>query len=488
MNTEEITSTFQSGITAAQAGKRILARLQFEKVRQLSPSCIGNWIWLAWTSDSPEQAIEYLEAAKKYAPNDFVLNSFLSLVHHLNDFDLNDVDSHQIQRSPSRSLADSTPQLDEMVEVTASDVSPAADHDEASVGQSGVLQTHPETTEQTEPENLSPENVDEEVQAEAALDSTVEQDNGAEQIHGQELQSDSELSELNSFDSLNSDTEAVQEFEEEYVDAYSDAVVDQAQLESVNEETTTQSNEVVAENDGENLTALEPTSALFAETEEASIENSSEADSTNVEDSIFGEQHSIDDTLSTPDESGFDSTSTEFVIAESRELEFEHVDEFAGNQIVAEESVPRKLGDRSSAESCETPRHDVGDEKPLILAVDDSPTVRKLVSMTLEPAGYRVVTAENGLEAVKLFGEITPQLILLDVNMPKMNGYKLCKLIKSQKATKNIPVVMLSGKDGVFDKLRGTMVGCSEYLSKPFEAHVLLNRVGSYVRPAVMAE
>ena len=118
--------------------------------------------------------------------------------------------------------------------------------------------------------------------------------------------------------------------------------------------------------------------------------------------------------------------------------------------------------------------------KATILVVDDSPTVRKLITITLESAGYRVVTAQDGVEATKELINLTPAMILTDINMPRMDGYKLCKLVKKHEKTRLIPVVMLSGKDGVFDKLRGKMVGCNDYMSKPFEAADLLKFVEQY--------
>ncbi len=116
-------------------------------------------------------------------------------------------------------------------------------------------------------------------------------------------------------------------------------------------------------------------------------------------------------------------------------------------------------------------------DAPLILAVDDSPTIRKLVSMTLEREGFQVITASDGLEAVQLLSEHMPDMILSDVNMPKLDGYKLCRFVKKSDRTKHIPFVMLSGKDGVFDKLRGKMFGCGDYITKPFEAADLVEKV-----------
>lgn len=124
------------------------------------------------------------------------------------------------------------------------------------------------------------------------------------------------------------------------------------------------------------------------------------------------------------------------------------------------------------------------DGRPLVMVVDDSPTVRKLVSLTLERRGYRVISAFDGVAAIKELGSCRPDLILLDINMPRLDGYRLCKLIKKHEATQTIPVVMLSGKDGMFDKLRGRLVGCSDYITKPFEADALTHKVAKYLTSA----
>jgi twitching motility two-component system response regulator PilG len=121
-----------------------------------------------------------------------------------------------------------------------------------------------------------------------------------------------------------------------------------------------------------------------------------------------------------------------------------------------------------------------------ILAVDDSPTIRKLVSMTMEGQGYRVVVASDGIEALAILKDEHPDLILCDVAMPKLDGYQLCKIIKNSKDTKHIPVVMLSGKDGLFDKVRGKMAGCANYITKPFEPDLLMSEVRKYVKPALI--
>jgi twitching motility two-component system response regulator PilG len=116
-------------------------------------------------------------------------------------------------------------------------------------------------------------------------------------------------------------------------------------------------------------------------------------------------------------------------------------------------------------------------ERKVILTVDDSPTVRRIVASTLERRGYRVVMAADGVQALAVLQEVVPNLIFLDVTMPHLDGYKLCRAIKGNDLTKGVPVVMLSGKDGLLDKARGMIAGATEYLTKPFEPRTLVGTV-----------
>lgn len=165
---------------------------------------------------------------------------------------------------------------------------------------------------------------------------------------------------------------------------------------------------------------------------------------------------------------------------------------FAANPIAPAEPTPdagltqeANTDVEALTKSFNPPTADISaDGRPLVMVVDDSPTVRKLVSLTLERRGYRVISAFDGVAAIKELGSCRPDLILLDINMPRLDGYRLCKLIKKHEATQTIPVVMLSGKDGMFDKLRGRLVGCSDYITKPFEADALTHKVAKYLTSA----
>jgi twitching motility two-component system response regulator PilG len=117
-----------------------------------------------------------------------------------------------------------------------------------------------------------------------------------------------------------------------------------------------------------------------------------------------------------------------------------------------------------------------------ILVVDDSPTVRKLVTLALEKQGYKVVAVADGYQAADALRQRVPNLVLLDIMMPGVDGYQVCKMIKGNRDTAAVPVVMLSGKDGFFDKIRGRLAGSTDYLTKPFEPAKLLHVVQKYCR------
>jgi twitching motility two-component system response regulator PilG len=117
-----------------------------------------------------------------------------------------------------------------------------------------------------------------------------------------------------------------------------------------------------------------------------------------------------------------------------------------------------------------------------ILVIDDSPTVCKLVSLSLEQHGHRVLVASEMMEALAKLNESKLDLILLDIMLPGADGYQVCKIIKSYATTKTVPVVMLSGRDGFFDKMRARLVGAQGYITKPFVPNDLLKAVEKHCK------
>ncbi len=107
--------------------------------------------------------------------------------------------------------------------------------------------------------------------------------------------------------------------------------------------------------------------------------------------------------------------------------------------------------------------------RPRVLVVDDSATVRRLVTLALERLGCEVVTASGGLEALGILSHAAPSLVLLDVGLPNLDGHQICRAIKRNERTSGVPVIMLTGRDGLMDRLRGKMSGAAEYLTKPFD-------------------
>jgi twitching motility two-component system response regulator PilG len=115
-----------------------------------------------------------------------------------------------------------------------------------------------------------------------------------------------------------------------------------------------------------------------------------------------------------------------------------------------------------------------------VLVVDDSNTIRRSAEIFLKQGGHEVMLADDGFDALAKVNDYQPQLIFCDILMPKLDGYQTCAIIKRNARFADTPVVMLSSKDGVFDKARGRMVGCQEYLTKPFTKDQLLKAVQQF--------
>ena len=115
-----------------------------------------------------------------------------------------------------------------------------------------------------------------------------------------------------------------------------------------------------------------------------------------------------------------------------------------------------------------------------VLVIDDSNTILRSAEIFLKQGGHEVLLAEDGYDALSKVNDHKPQLIFCDILMPRLDGYQTCAIIKRNAHFANVPVVMLSSKDGVFDKARGRMVGSQEYLTKPFTKEQLLQAVQQF--------
>ncbi|MGH8686884.1 MAG: response regulator [Burkholderiales bacterium] len=122
-----------------------------------------------------------------------------------------------------------------------------------------------------------------------------------------------------------------------------------------------------------------------------------------------------------------------------------------------------------------------------VLVIDDSNTIRRSAEMFLRQAGFDVILAEDGFDALAKISDHQPKVIFVDIMMPRLDGYQTCALIKQNPRLKSTPVIMLSSKDGVFDRARGRLAGSDRYLTKPFTKEALIETVNEYVKPPTPA-
>lgn len=116
-----------------------------------------------------------------------------------------------------------------------------------------------------------------------------------------------------------------------------------------------------------------------------------------------------------------------------------------------------------------------------VMVIDDSNTIRRTAESLLKKAGCEVLTADNGFEALPLISANHPDLMFIDIMMPRLDGYQTCALVKNNPKFKDIPVIMLSSKDGLFDRAKGRVVGAEQYLTKPFTREDLLGAIRTHL-------
>ena len=121
-------------------------------------------------------------------------------------------------------------------------------------------------------------------------------------------------------------------------------------------------------------------------------------------------------------------------------------------------------------------------ETARVMVIDDSQTIRRTAETLLAREGYEVITAQDGFEALSKIADHEPHIIFIDIMMPRLDGYQACALIKGNPRFAKTPVIMLSSKDGLFDRARGRIVGSDEYLTKPFTKDELLGAVRAHIK------
>lgn len=123
-----------------------------------------------------------------------------------------------------------------------------------------------------------------------------------------------------------------------------------------------------------------------------------------------------------------------------------------------------------------------------VMVIDDSNTIRRSAELFLKAAGCEVILAEDGFDALAKIADQLPQVIFVDIMMPRLDGYQTCALIKRNARFKSTPVIMLSSKDGLFDRARGRMAGSDQYLTKPFTQEGLVEAVNNYINNSTSAK
>lgn len=122
-----------------------------------------------------------------------------------------------------------------------------------------------------------------------------------------------------------------------------------------------------------------------------------------------------------------------------------------------------------------------GDRQIKVMVVDDSRTIRSTAETLLGKEGFAVVTAEDGFDALAKIASDRPDIVFVDIMMPRLDGYQTCQLIKNNKKFRDTPVIMLSSKDGLFDRARGRIAGSEEHVNKPFTQEELIDVINKYV-------
>ena len=474
------TDSLSQAIHAARAGQPALARFHCQQAAEMQSDDPLVWLWLAWLSDSPSSMYQCLQVAQKDARYNEIAEAGIVFARALCGVETSyDASPHEAS-SPSDMPASPRRISD-------------THHDSHTTSSAAVL---PESQDSVASAPTSqPESVEVATVAEPALESGPEQQCVAAlnelsaEVNGEE---DSELeAEMQAADPdepLHPDTDLFAVAQAMLGDSqdneYSDGGGLVAGVSVTKDPWATRSFEEVSEVDN-------------AEIYNTDIHEEELADETTTDQPVAQPGPAWAEGLHSCDaQSEWSAQADEFIpVGESasaveeaalaaeakhaaKPVEGESTDTAAGSQSDFANAAHETGVDVGAKQNGSI---DGGKAIPTILVVDDSPTVRKLVQMTLRGRGYNIVTAFDGVSAIKEIARHEPWLILLDINMPRLDGYQLCSLIRKHERTRHIPVVLLSGKDGVFNRIRGKMAGCTSYIVKPFVTEELIEEVEKHI-------
>lgn len=445
-------ASLDEAASAIAADNRGLIRTALESVLATSSDRAEMWLMRAWSCDSLQETEIALQQALEIEPNNEIAVAGLNWIHGIQEL-------ADFQLAAKRNAEEAQRQAEEEAQRQAEAQRRAEEEAQHRAEEEARLQAEEEDRLQAEEEA--------QLLAEVAAQRMAEEESQRQAAEAR-LQAEEESQRQAEEALLKAVEEArLQAAEEDRLQAEekSRRLLNEESRQRAEEEARHQAEETRLKVEAEAKRQAEEESPRLAELEKPEIEKQPELER-QAQIEAAGEESRLAEFAQQLDSSHLETASSG---APENELK-ESVDALA--QEVQQEI--QSIENNTTTTISDNAR---SSKKQLVLAVDDSPTVRKLVSLTLSREGFEVITAVDGIEALNILSEQLPDIILSDINMPKLNGYKLCKFVKKHERTQSIPVVMLSGKEGVFDKMRGKMNGCDDFITKPFESAELVAKV-----------
>jgi twitching motility two-component system response regulator PilG len=500
MSTSPVSSDFRQGIASARAGHRLLARLHLAEAIDADPSNDAHWLWMAWVAESPEAAVDHLKKALERNPDNEIARAGLIWSQTMAEWDFEKALSPRATlaavaerearaRPDSKVLPIRMPRFDEL---HADSSRGYGEHQKDLVSDADI-----DVEQLPEPESYFAQPVVEESSEEEIRHVEAH----VEEYHADEAPAEHHQVEEAHDDHANPELKLTKPKTEprpawQLPDAQAAMRPDSIPIDQITGMYMGEGKNLVEDQfPGFNISSAvdvvnDPTASLATPfpggTTVGKVGPNRPPSGELV--TAFGStdpNEHVDNAPSSIADSDFETITPTNMAPSLVEIPTESPLAEAPPVIEMESAAPESPSE-APVEPVDVVPHTGDGKLPKILVVDDSPTVCKIVSITLKKRGYDVGTAADGVEAMAIVASNQPDLILLDINMPRMDGYQLCKLIKGYPETKAIPVIMLSGKDGFFDRVRGKLVGCSDYITKPFDPEHLVATVERFL-PAPIA-